>query len=396
MNDKIYPEVVEVEEVPDASDLDNYSNYISWTSAPLPDDDTSKASWAVFLSPYPTLTKFAENATRNELQLSAFICRDIDLCVVDSWLKEAEIPLKERNQIVCLVHQYRNYWNLHTCGKTSESAQSFPNWIKCVHKQTQPPTAVVNIFPDKYRSQKFKQQPSGSGKAKNTPCVMKEDVTSLSIAAFIPFVNIIYDFFFDETPTLDAMKETLNLLGVMGTLIFTIVVTIPLSYDYDAYESMLERWSDSGAYANCWVGGFSELNYFINMTSISIAFAFITVVLVLFVYVVLVNSSFNSPEELTVWWLYTRWLYGFIFATLTLSCVTSFFALGNIIEWSVPNEHVLRSATNDCPLSLKTSPGNPMGFRNVFTNWICGVSLCSAGLILSMAIRGKAFVRVKR
>lgn len=350
---------------------------------------------------------------QHQFQLQSFICQaSLDIALLNEWLKEANLILKDRCALLTILQEERFRWQKDHNKTNYNQVVLTETWLQQYSTTTTStsPTSIdmadvemsvtVNA-PAKNGSVGGKQEDrttkvSDSGRIKSTEQESDEAVKSrVAVAAFIPFVNIVDDFFFDETPTIDAMKETLNLLGVMGALIFTIVIAIPLSFDYDAYESMLTRWSPGGTYANCWSDGYSELTYFVNMTSVSIAFAFITVVLVIFIYVVLVNSSFYNDHERTVWWRWVRWLYGFTFLTLTASSITSFYALGNIIEWSVPIQSVIESPTHFCSARLKTGTDNVIGFRNVFTNWICAVSLVSAGLLLSLAIRAKAFVRNK-
>lgn len=90
----------------------------------------------------------------------------------------------------------------------------------------------------------------------------------------IPIINIIYEIFFDETPTTEQINSVLELFGIMGALLFSIVVSVMMSINYDSLISAIDNWNSGGIYGDCWVDGYGQVYYFINsiMTSVNTSF----------------------------------------------------------------------------------------------------------------------------
>lgn len=332
------------------------------------DAEANKGLWTALLTPFPTLKAQLRAITDAQLSLEHFITEDLDWGLLNSWLQDASVPVGPRSHIIVLCKRVRAEW-AEAADEGSRPDAPTAQWLQ----------ATAALTP----------------KVEREPKTLVEAIKSIqwSRVEYIPVVNVVYDFFFDEPPSVDTMKETLNLIGVMGALIFTVVIAIPLSFDYDTYESMLERWAPGGVYENCWVDGYFEMEYFVLVTSISIAFAFTTVVLVIFVYVILVNTRMDTTAARTAWWRWVRWLYALIIGLLVGSCITSFMALGNLTEWNVPNRSVIESPRNDCSSDLLKTSDNIWGRRSIATSAICGGFCVVAALIVSMALREKAFVK---
>lgn len=358
---KVFPEDRETDALPIHEDP------IPAKEAHLFDAEANKALWAVLLAPFPGLKPQLPAITDAQLSLEHFITEDLDWGLVNSWMQDANVPVGPRSHIIVLCKRVRAEW-VAAADEGSRPDAPTEQWLRA--------TAAV------------------TPKAEQKPANLTEAIKSIhwSYAEFIPLVNVFYDFFFDEAPTVETMKETLNLIGVMGALIFTVVIAVPLSFDYDTYEAMLERWAVGGVYGNCWVDGYFEMEYFVLVTSISIAFAFTTVVLVIFVYVILANTRMDTLAARTAWWRWVRWLYALIIGVLIGSCITTFMALGNLTEWNVPNRSVIESPGNVCSKMLLTTSSNIWGQRSIATSAICGGFCAVAGLIVSMALREKAFV----
>lgn len=331
------------------------------------DVETNTALWTVLLAPFSGLKSQLPAITGAQLSLEHIITEELDWGLVNSWMQDANVPVGPRSHIIVLCKRVR------------------AEWVVAVDEGSRPETPT---------EQWLQATAAVAPKTDRKPTNLTEAIKSIhwSSAEYIPFVNVFYDFFFDEAPTVETMKETLNLIGVMGALIFTVVIAIPLSFDYETYEAMVERWKIGGVYGNCWVDGYFEMEYFVLVTSISIAFAFTTVVLVIFVYVILANTRMDTLAARTAWWRWVRWLYAMIIGVLIGSCITSFMALGNLTEWNVPNRSVIDSPSNACSKSLISSSNNIWGQRSIATTAICGGFCVVAGLIVSMALREKAFV----
>ena len=68
-----------------------------------------------------------------------------------------------------------------------------------------------------------------------------EDITKMRAIDYIPYANMIYDMAFDDPPTLEQIKETLNLLGLVSALVLTMVAPLPYGYSYDDYNAAITR-----------------------------------------------------------------------------------------------------------------------------------------------------------
>jgi hypothetical protein len=212
-----------------------------------------------------------------------------------------------------------------------------------------------------------------------------KDTTTENILYLIPGINIIYDAIFDETPSLDSIKETLNLLGIIGALVYAVVVTLPLAFDYEVYEGVIERWGEGGIYGNCWINGYYQIEYFNQTTTWASTLTFVSVVLVILHYFALVNTRLKTQEELNIWWYWTRWIILLTFVALVTGIINGFRALQNLSEWNIPNQHAINQ---DCSEELK-SANNPWGYnaRFVFATMCC--CLIPGLIILSCAIASK-------
>lgn len=202
----------------------------------------------------------------------------------------------------------------------------------------------------------------------------------------VPLVNIVYDVLFDEAPTIDTIKDFLNMFGLMGALVFTVAVTLPLSFDYEVFEGVIERWGPGGVYDGCWTDGYAQIEYFIYHCTLATTFCFLAVILVLLYYLVLVNLKMKSAKALEVWWLYTKWVVVIIFILLVVGVWATFMALQNVTEWNVPNR---KAIDQDCTHILQEND-NVWGtsVHTVVISCCTILTLCIA--ILSLAIRMKS------
>eukprot|EP00961_Rhodomonas_salina_P052099 699320-Rhodomonas_salina.2 len=70
----------------------------------------------------------------------------------------------------------------------------------------------------------------------------------------IPVVNIIYEGLFDTSPpSVEEVKEALNVMGLLSALLITVAMSIPGSVDYDELHEVVARF-DVHPY-NSWDGG---------------------------------------------------------------------------------------------------------------------------------------------
>ncbi|KAH8050431.1 adenosine kinase [Aureococcus anophagefferens] len=86
-----------------------------------------------------------------------------------------------------------------------------------------------------------------------------EIVREIKWHQYIPIVNVIYDVFFDVPPTVDQLRELINMLLMFDTLLLSCVVGLPFNYGYADFAELIERFTPRDSYGE--VGGVSEAGY---------------------------------------------------------------------------------------------------------------------------------------
>lgn len=84
-----------------------------------------------------------------------------------------------------------------------------------------------------------------------------EILDSLRWWHYVPVVNILYDVFFDVSPTVEQLRELLNILLMTDMLLLSCVIGLVFSYSYEDYAEHIERFAS----ADGTVGGVSERGY---------------------------------------------------------------------------------------------------------------------------------------
>mmetsp|Transcript_2499 Transcript_2499/g.4540 ORF Transcript_2499/g.4540 Transcript_2499/m.4540 type:complete len:387 (-) Transcript_2499:102-1262(-) len=162
----------------------------------------------------------------------------------------------------------------------------------------------------------------------------KKPKTSCSFKLFLqytPFVNNLYDLFFDDVPSLDNIKELLNLIGLIDALMlgisFSVITAVDFGDNTDADARFMIPSDDDSV-----VNGYNELYdsgdhwrlnsvergapsaHFAENNMLGIAWLFNSLVLVLIAYFDIVNKKFEgstpgrSARLLKEWWNYGRFV----------------------------------------------------------------------------------------
>lgn len=293
------------------------------------DIDELKLNWNRILEEF-NLLEYESTILLSKLTVDQ--CLEVDDILVNEWLKELSIPLGDRALIVSELKKVQK--------------GNFSRWQLIEDENIQ-----VN--------------------------------ESYSIIYFFPIVNLLA-ILFGELPDVDSLKSALELLGIMSALQFTVMITIPIAYDYSVYEAVVSRYAIGGLYGHCWRSGYEQIEYFAVMTSISIVFSFVVFILVMVYYIVLVHFDFTDKYELNVFWFYLRWGFFLCILMLTGSIVCGFSALQSIFEWNFPNEKALNGS---CTEDLLNQVDNPWGANNIVSNTLLPFSVILGCSILSIAIR---------
>jgi len=190
--------------------------------------------------------------------------------------------------------------------------------------------------------------------------LMKKESRPNSWHYKVPFFSVFYEIFFDKTVDVESIKSILELFGIMSALLFSIVVAVTTTRNFEDLADAIERWDSY----NCWVGGSGQIYWFIDVMAISMATSFAAFIFILFTYAVVVSSEFEEEENVASWWFFNRWAVFFSLIMLTISVLSLFAAFGNYVQWNVPNA-LLES--EPCKFSMLTSLDNVWGQFNALS-----------------------------
>jgi hypothetical protein len=231
-----------------------------------------------------------------------------------------------------------------------------------------------------------------------------EDITELRWYHTVPVVNVFYDVFFDAPPTIDQLKELLNLIALVSSLIFSVIAGLLFSYSFDDYEQAIARFTvtDDDKYK-----GYGELGkiwgandpghegyadpYMFSIRAIIDATVFLTtsIVLVLVVYFALGCTSFVGPDnELSVemiyaWWMFVKIPVAAAIFFMIAGIIQTFYASNNLVSLMLPDMTIANNG--DAP-DFSFDRKSPYGYANGQTMvyviggafgalMVCGVSL---------------------
>jgi hypothetical protein len=208
----------------------------------------------------------------------------------------------------------------------------------------------------------------------------------------IPFINLVYDLLFDAIPSMDGVKDTLNLLGLIDALVLGFSLSVLTSCDFyeltDADNRFMTREDDSlSGYHDLYdnpnlsgaiIGSPSSQYAFNSYTSIICLF--VSLICVLVTYLDLSNKNFAGRcqyeinLEFRVWWLYSRYSILLGFGCLIAGVWYSASCILQVLLVKYPDYHVASTGT------LGFSPVSPYGYFLTVGSAI--VSLIGVSIIL--------------
>jgi hypothetical protein len=168
---------------------------------------------------------------------------------------------------------------------------------------------------------------------------------------YTPVINFFYDLFFDDVPTVDNIKELLNLIGLIDALVLGISFSVITAVDFDGNIEADQRFmSHSNDTA---LNGYNELYesgdhwrlneaakgapsaHFAENNMRAITWLFSSLILVLVVYFDIVNKNFEgttpsrSARLIKSWWDYGR-------LVIVVSGAAAFMGIVEAIAAAVP------------------------------------------------------------
>lgn len=302
--------------------------------------DLEGLEWERFLNEIK-LPQHIDLIIESELTLMQFL--KVDCILMDNWLRELKIPLKDRAKIIFELRDIQE--------------GGITKWLE---------------EDDSEDDNKFKD-------------------TEIPLFFFIPYVNLV-GALFGEVPDIDSIKSALELLGIMSALQFTIMLTVPVAYDHSVYADVVRRFGEGGEYEHCFADGYEQIEHFALVTATAIVFSFVSFILVMVYYIVLVYTNFKSNGEIEAFWIYLKWGIVFCIIMITGSIVSGFLALESIIEWNFPNEKALNG---ECTEALLEEIDNPWGLNEMLTEIVLPIAVMFGILFVSLGLRSLSLFRLK-
>ena len=204
----------------------------------------------------------------------------------------------------------------------------------------------------------------------------------------MPYLNSTYDLIFDNTPTVDGVKDLLNLVGLIDALMLGIVFSIITAVDYDGNIHADIRFMtpsddpERNGYHEFFLSNAQESRIREELgapsarlaleCSYGIAFLFNSLVIILLMYLDVVNKNFegSTPAKtlklMHAWWYAGRVLMIFAIGLCYFGCVNSISALVPLVYINFPDYFVEENG------ELSNQEDAPYGFSQfaLNTGWV--------------------------
>lgn len=153
---------------------------------------------------------------------------------------------------------------------------------------------------------------------------------------FIPGINFVFEFYNNsKPPSPNTLKEVLNMIVIVSTLLFAVVVTMPFGFQHDELVDYVNLWRKGGVYDGLAkealeVDGyeFTEADYarpvtrFVAESVYATGLLFATLIVSIIMYVSLATASFRDADGkinlrmLGAWWSVARFALLMVLALL--------------------------------------------------------------------------------
>ena len=185
-------------------------------------------------------------------------------------------------------------------------------------------------------------------------------------------------------------------MGIMGALLFSLIVGVVVSIDYDRYNDAKERW-DSGVYSNCFRDitfegmsiGQGMIEWFVKHIYESMRASFLSFLIIILVYLLLCSTQFESKKQRDAWWRWIKWSVLLSLALVVTALANLFASLQNLLEWSVPNyDYTLVHGCNNMN-GVLANDKNIWGWNVSNTVVMFGVCFIFMCIVTTLAITSK-------
>ena len=265
-----------------------------------------------------------------------------------------------------------------------------------------------------------------------------KDFHEPGLVHLFPIVNVLYDVFFDAPALPDQVKDTLNVIGLVSSLMLSIVVGFLMSFGFDDWVDAIARFSIQDRKLDPYLrteDGFDENSMNATITSslgygdlgkvwgkdepVSFKFGNLdgyadpymysvrryakavselgaSIILVVVLYIILANSNFSDSTgrfsfvQYERWWTWCRWIFVASQVLATLGVFDFLVLIPNILSLMMPDICIARLGKGCMTASAETQALSPYKVVHswiVITNWVC---LSFALLIASVGLTLKA------
>ncbi|CAE7256863.1 unnamed protein product [Symbiodinium pilosum] len=196
---------------------------------------------------------------------------------------------------------------------------------------------------------------------------------------YVPGLNVLYDIFFNGTPSLEAIKDSLNVQALLSALLIAIVISFPGAFEHDELKEASTRLSKCLFSSNPDPLAASDLlKREVFWSSLFLSNNVLMVVMVYLSLAGLKLQANNAEERFKAWYFYARFLLFFMTMFMMAGVLTfgrcTYFMF--ILKFPVSGDH--ENCTN-----AETADTSPFVFLRDVGNVIWLGTMASTVLILS-------------
>ena len=214
------------------------------------------------------------------------------------------------------------------------------------------------------------------GLANITDSALDEEERKPCIYYYIPVINVVYEVFFDEPPESEMIKEILNLFGIMGALLFSLIVAFYGALDPGRLGDMTPQWEEGGPYYLCmgFTGELLTKSLVLNI-GFSQNLSFVSFISTMLAYALFCTTEFEKDSDKSHWWYWVKFTVFGDFVLIVLSIIFLFAGLQNFTLLCFPDAYAAQNCASD-GASLLWQMNNLWGASQVY----CALTLALIGI----------------
>lgn len=182
------------------------------------------------------------------------------------------------------------------------------------------------------------------GLANITDSALDPEERKSNILYYVPVINVVYEIFFDEPPDSDNIKEILNLFGIMGALLFTLIVAFYGALDPGRLNEMTPKWEEGGPYYLCmgFTGELLTKSLVLNI-GFSQNLSFVSFISTMLAYALFCTTDFEKDSDKAYWWYWVKFTVFGDFVLIVMSIVFLFAGLQNFTLLCFPDAYAAQN-----------------------------------------------------